>query len=419
MSYVLRDYQEHAVERGTNFLLHGNHPGGLIVLPTGAGKSLVIAGIASKLDGPCLIFQPSREILQQNATKLLAYGFEPKIFSASMGEREIGQITLATIGSVKDCPTLFNDFPYVMVDEAHLVNAKSGMYRVFFEALDDIRILGLTATPYRLSSDGYGGSQLKFLTRTRPKVFHDVVAYAQIRDLIEAGYLARPLYQPVPGFSRGAVKLNTTGADYDEDSLRRHYNQIGFNDRLRRVILRLLEVGRKNVLVFTRFVDDAMRLAEVVPGMAVVSAKTKPTMRTAIVEGFRTGKIPVVANVGVLGLGFDYPELETVVLARPTVSLSLYYQQVGRLLRPHPAKGDPWVVDMVDQVNQFGRIEDLWLQPGGASGKQWEMVTRGVSQTRALTNVYFGGPPHGRPRWSARKGGPTQKWYPRRNRYGA
>lgn len=407
--YVLRDYQELAVDRGVNFLKgYGEGGGGLIVLPTGAGKSLVIAGIASRLDGPCLIFQPSKEILEQNATKLISYGYEPSIFSASMGLKDVGSITLATIGSVKERPDLFDRFPYVMIDEAHQVNAKGGMYKEFLEALGDVRIIGLTATPYRLNTDGYGGSMLKFLTRTRPAVFKHVIAYAQIKDLIEAGYLFRPEYQTVSGFKKEEVKLNTTGADYDEDSLRRYYNRIGFQDRLARVILRLLEIGRKNVLVFTRFVDEAEALVHKVPGTAVVSADTKPSIRKAIVDGFRAGTIQVVANVGVLGVGFDYPELETVVLARPTVSLALYYQQVGRLLRPHPLKQSAWVVDMVDQVRQFGRIEDLWLQPGGKHGTAWEMVTNINGIQMILTNKYFGdGVGRRRRQWS--RGRPAWK----------
>jgi hypothetical protein len=78
-----------------------------------------------------------------------------------------------------------------------------------------------------------------------------------------------------------------------------------------------------------------------------------------------------------------------VVLARPTISLGLYYQQVGRLLRPHPAKASAWVVDMVDQVGQFGKIEYLWLQPGGSTGEQWEIVSRSGAGSRVLTNQYF------------------------------
>jgi DNA repair protein RadD len=401
MTYILRPYQAQAVERGTAFLTGGATQGGLIVLPTGAGKSLVIAGIAKALDAPCLIFQPTREILEQNATKLLAYGFEPAVFSASMNEKRVGQITLATIGSVKTRPDLFDAFPYVMIDEAHGVNPKAGMYAEFLSALGDVRILGLTATPYRLNTDGYGGSMLKFLTRTRPRVFSEVVAYAQISELIQQGYLVQPQYQHVPGFDRAALVVNTTGADYTDASVKRQFNRIGFADRLRRVVVRLLEIQRKNVLVFTRFIDEAEALAAAVPGVAVLMAYTPPKKRAEIVAGFRAGAIKVIANVGVLGIGFDYPELETVVLARPTVSLGLYYQQVGRLLRPHPAKTSAWVVDMVDQVKQFGPIEDLWLQPGGWQGQQWEVVSRRDGQERALTNQYFAQSPG--QQWSRRR----------------
>jgi DNA repair protein RadD len=397
--WVLRDYQAHAVAQSVRFLKGGRDQGGLVVLPTGAGKSLVIAGTVRELDQPCLIFQPSKEILEQNASKLIGYGYEPKVFSASMKTKEIGSITLATIGSVKDVPDLFDSFPYVLVDEAHLVNAKtqkvgdeekSGMYKEFLTALGDVRIVGLTATPYRLNTDGWGGSMLKFLTRTRPRIFSNVLAYAQIADLIAQGYLVRPDYQIVSGFNRQELEMNSTGADYTDDSVRRQFNRIGFNDRVRRVVRRLLEIGRKSILVFTRFVDEAHAIAEAVPDTAVVSARTKPGERTAIVTAFRTGAIKVVANVGVLSLGFDFPELETVVLARPTMSLTLYYQQVGRLLRPHPTKTSAWVVDMVDQVGQFGKIEDLWLQPGGATGAQWEMVTKANGIIKPLTNIYFG-----------------------------
>ena len=390
MSFVLRDYQSHAVDKGVRFLRHGHDQGGLVVLPTGAGKSLVIAGIVQSLDAPCLIFQPSKEILEQNANKLLAYGFDPKVFSASMGTKDIGQITLATIGSAKTVPHLFDQFPYVMVDEAHLVNAKAGMYKEFFESLGDVRIVGLTATPYRLSTDGYGGSMLKFLTRTRPRVFSSVLSYAQIPDLMEKGYLVQPEYQIVSGFSAAELKPNTTGADYSDDSVKRYFKRIGFQDRVRRVIERLQAVGRKHVLVFTRFVDEAEEIAKHVSRTAVVSAQTPAKTRAAIIEAFRAGEIKVVANVGVLTLGFDFPALDTVVLARPTLSLGLYYQQVGRLLRPSPLKADAWCVDMVDQVRQFGRVENLWLQPGGATGQQWEMVSRTDGVEKVLTNKYYG-----------------------------
>ena len=102
-----------------------------------------------------------------------------------------------------------------------------------------------------------------------------------------------------------------------------------------------------------------------------------------ILRKFKAGEIPVVANVGVLTTGFDYPELDTVVMARPTMSLALYYQIVGRCIRPHPSKEAAWFIDLCGNVKRFGEVKDLRLVDGG-NGK-WAVWSKG----RQLTNVYF------------------------------
>lgn len=358
-------------------------------MPTGAGKSLIIASIVQALREPCLIFQPSKEILEQNYEKLQAYGFRPSIFSASARRREIGDITLATIGSVVKRTDQFSGFRYVIIDECHLVNSKGGMYASFLSSLSDARILGLTATPFRLTTDGYGGSILKFLTRTRPRVFHQLVYYVDTGTLFRAGYLAKLEYHAVKGMDRSQLKLNTTGADYTDESVQKHFSDIGFEDKLERVVRRLLEIGRKNALVFTRFVKESQYLSERIPGAAIVTAETPKAERESIIARFRDGTIRVVCNVGVLTTGFDYPELETVVLARPTMSLGLYYQMTGRCVRPHPAKPFAMVVDMAGLQEQFGKIEDLVIR---GRDPKWFMASNG----KPLTNVYFGEPPQQR-----------------------
>lgn len=387
----LRPYQADMVNRCVAFLRRPSDEHGIVVAPTGSGKSHVIAGLVQAMGQPCLIFQPSKEILEQNATKLIAAGVEPAVYSAAVGSRDVGAVTLATIGSVKKHPEMFAGIRYVIVDECDLISANGGMYLDFLKALGKIRIVGLTATPFRLSTDGYGGSIMKFLTRTRPRVFSEVIAYAQIGDLVRQGHLMKPTYHAVSGFSRAALAYNTTGADFTEASVTRHFNKIGFRDRLRRVVLRAQAVGRQSMLVFTWSVQQAEELAKDVPGVAVVTSETAPKMRAAIVGGLRDGSIPCVANVGTMTVGFDHPELDTVVIARPTASLRLHYQTIGRVLRVSPKKADAWVVDMVGNVDEFGKVEDLWLRPGGRSGQQWEMVDRGRGD-RPMTNRYFGDP---------------------------
>jgi len=390
--YTLRSYQQHAVDRAVTYLTHRDFKGrnGLIVIPTGAGKSLVIAGIATRLNEPVLVFQPSKEILQQNAEKLRGYGYMPGIWSASLGRKRLGLITLATIGSVMNHVEEFRHFKYVLIDEAHLVNAKGGMYHQFLEVLSHARVIGLTATPYRLASDG-NGAQLRFLTRTRPRIFNDVVYYLNLGPLFRAGFLAPLTYHESQVVDTTKIRLNSTGADYDDRALQQHFIEIGFGSTLQATVGHLLATGHRHVLVFTRFTREAAELAAALPGAAVLTAETTSDKRAQIIWAFKKGLIRVVANVGVLSVGFDYPELTTVVLARPTMSLALYYQQVGRCIRPHPSKPSAHVVDLVGLKKRFGPIEQLWMQPGGKTGEQWVIVT-GEQRDRVLTNVYFGLP---------------------------
>ena len=381
--YILRPYQQKAVDAAVRFLKGPGKHNGIEVLPTGSGKSLVIASLVKELGRPTLIFQPSKEILEQNYDKLTAHGYHASIFSASMGKKDLSNITFATIGSTINVKELFRVFRYVIIDECHWVNAKSGMYKDFVDSLTGIKALGFTATPYRLSKDGFGGSILKFLTRTRPRVFHELVYYVQNRELFDAGYLAKLEYVVARGFDRSRLQVNTTGADYTDRSVQKYYASSQFPDRLVNVVRKEME-NRKNALVFTRFVNEARYVVDRIPGTALVTGETPKRERENVIDGFKRGDIHVVCNVGVLTTGFDYPELETVILARPTMSLALYYQMIGRGVRPHPAKEHTKVVDLCGNIQLFGRVENLEIVDGG-NGK-W-FITNG---RRRLTNVYYG-----------------------------
>lgn len=267
----------------------------------------------------------------------------------------------------------------MIVHNCHMVNPFKGQYKDFFEAVEGRKVVGLTATPYRLSqtvdpktmNSKYPtyGSILKFLTRTRPRVFTDVLYYCQVGTLLSRGYLARLRYFDMNQIDLDNVRLNTTGADYDDRSLFKEFERVGLHSYTLDIVRRLLKpkngIERNGILVFTKFVEDAERLAEDLgPVCEVVSGSTPKKEREEILENFKAGNIKVVANVGVLTTGFDFPALDTIVLARPTMSLALYYQMVGRAIRPYENK-EGWIVDLCGSVTKFGKVENLEVKDTG------------------------------------------------------
>ena len=372
------------------FTLDGNHLycDNQFFIHHNSGKSMVIADIASRLEGPLLVFQPSKEILQQNFAKLQSYGiFDCGCYSASVGCKDINRITFATIGSVMNHMSDFDCFKNIIIDECHYVNSKAGQYKEFIEAKNR-QVVGLTATPYRLDR-AEGGSILKFLTRVRPRIFSKVIYCCQIGELLSKGYLADLHYYDLTTLDLRRVRSNSTGADYDERSLLAEYERSGFYDKLSNTVVKVLQpksgIPRKGVLVFTAFTREARQLVDKLQSLgvnaAIVTGETPKKEREAILEGFKRREIKVVANVGVLTTGFDYPALDTVVLARPTKSLGLYYQMVGRAIRPFEGK-DGWIVDLSGNYSRFGNVADLFIsRPPGTT--KWAVYSRGTQ----LTNV--------------------------------
>jgi DNA repair protein RadD len=150
------------------------------------------------------------------------------------------------------------------------------------------------------------------------------------------------------------------------------------------LLLSKSKVTRKGILVFTRFVKEAQKLAYAFDDCAVVTGETPKAERERILADFKSGRIKVVANAGVLTTGFDYPELDTIVMARPTKSLALWYQIVGRAIRPCKGKVG-WIVDLCGNYQQFGRVEDLRIDKEDPNSSRWCIKSNG----RQLTNVNF------------------------------
>ena len=393
--YILRPYQKAASDAAVSVFLGKRRfqKNGLLVLPTGAGKSLVISDIAARIDAPLLVFNPSKEILEQNVEKFQSYGiWDFGVYSASVNRKDINRVTFATIKSVMNHKADFSHFRYVLIDECHQVNSLGGQYKEFLES-EERCVIGLTATPYRLGSGSNGFPMLKFLTRTRPRIFQCLLYYCQISELLAQGYLARLTYYDLTdktAFDISRVRTNSTGADFDEKSMRAELERCGFKNELTGWVYRVLNPKkgspRRGVLVFTQFVKESEHLVRGLAKMgikaAVVSADTPKSEREYILKEFKAGRIRVVSNAATLTTGFDYPELDTVIMARATMSLSLWYQIVGRAIRPYEGKNG-WIVDLCGNIRRFGHVEDLRIECPEPNTGKWCVMSRG----RQLTNV--------------------------------
>jgi len=381
MAFLPRPYQQNAIDIGVDYFHQKKKYNGLLILPTGSGKSVVIANIAKQLPGKTVVFQPSKEILEQNFAKFLSYGFRAGIYSASAGMKYLDTITFATIGSVAKKHHIFQDFKNIIIDEAHFVNPEEGMYHSFIKSLGHARVLGMTATPYRLTS-GYDGAMLKFLNRTSPRVFNKVLYYIQNKELFDAGHLAKLEYFTFNVIDRTMLDVNSAGTDFTESSLRNYYRQIDMPGITVSYANRILD-KRKNLLVFCSLVDEANKVSRGIPGSIVLTGETEKGDRAKILAEFKKGKIRCVINVGVLTTGFDYPELEATLIARSTMSLALYYQIVGRVMRPHPSKSSAWVIDLGGNYQKFGKIESMEIKVDDKG--LYSVWNNG----RQLTNVTF------------------------------
>lgn len=372
---ILRGYQKEAVRKGLEYFKYGDKKDfPIVVAPTGAGKSIIIAHLAKALGEDVLVFQPSKELLEQNYAKFLAHGGEAKIYSASMKSKEVGAVTFATIGSVDN--EAFAHIKYVIIDECHLVPPKGNeynkkgelvkygsMFMQFLSTIPDAKVLGLTATAfrpkkYRHPFSGKTYSQINLLNRERPKFFNSFLHITQIKELYEQGFLCPIKYIELT-WRNGDLKLNTTGAEFTDESMDYEMKKQGIHERLPDIIRQSVEKGRKHRLVFMKNVGDAEYMVNVVPDSAYIHSGTKPKERVKILDDFKSGKIKTVFNVSVLGIGFDFPELDTIIIARPTMSLAMYYQFVGRGMRNAEGKEDCAVLDMCGNIQRFSKIEDL------------------------------------------------------------
>lgn len=387
MKFTLRPYQETPVKLAIDFFRQENPEPSLIVLPTAWGKSILTAFVAANIPQyeRLLVVQPSKELLEQNHAKYinLCGGLaQAGIYSASFGKKEIGRITYATIGSIKDIGQLFrkHGFTKMLIDEAHLYPRKEqSMLGKFLKDSGITQVLGITATPLKLEqfSEKQGDrfdkwSELIMLTNPSPTgtFFKKILHVGQISEMTSMGFWSPLRYEILP-FERKGLEMNTTGSEFSENSLIRAYIQ----NNTRANIFGCLNwhKDRRHALVFVPTVEEAMELAKLYPNSAYVSGDMSKKDRKQVIDGFRSGDIRVIFNVGVLQTGFDYTKIDIIIFGMSTASVARYYQMVGRGVRIDPEKKDCLIVDMGGNCDRFGKVEDIFFK----KGDRWRMYGTG------------------------------------------
>ena len=369
---TLRPYQRRAVDQLYSwFSLHGTgNP--CIVLPTGSGKSHVIAelcreAVQSWPETRILLLTHQKELIEQDAEKLLQHWPDAPlgIYSAGIGVKELDRITFASIQSIHRKDEKVGHIDLVIIDEAHLVSHKDqGMYRKFLSALSEInpelRIIGLTATPYRM---GHG------MITDKPALFDDIIEVTSIAQLQRQGYLAI-LRSKVTAKKLSTEGVHLRGGEYIESELQKAVDKRDDSEAVVDEVIARAE-DRNAWLFFCTGVDHARHVAEILleKGItaATVTGDTPKAERDQIIADFKAGKIKALTNANVLTTGFDYPDIDLIVMMRPTMSPGLYMQMAGRGLRLKSNGGDCLVLDFAGVVAMHGPI--TLVRPPKKKGK--------------------------------------------------
>lgn len=372
--FKLRDYQQKAVDDINDFIQNSTVKNGLAVAPTGAGKSLIVSELARTYDN-ILCIQPSKELLSQNYAKYNAYPdvAPASIYSASLNSKDIGNVTFGTPRSIYNGLDFFKShkFKYVVIDEAHHGAKINSQVHKIVKSLNPRKVIGLTATPVYLSAFE-GQAMLKMMNRTTKSMFRKIIHVTQIQELVEKGFWSDLVYDN-RHVDDSMLEYNVTGSDYTMDSIIEMYQKNNTHENIVKEVKHLQREGRKHTLIFVPSIDEADALARSIDGAASVSSKTPAKERERIVNGFLSGEIKVVANCNVLGTGFDFPELDSIIHARATNSMSIWYQTIGRGVRIFPTKEDCKVVDMSGNSVKFGKVENIEFEE--IDGFGWGMFS--------------------------------------------
>ena len=384
-TFAPRWYQTEAVTAFKDFL-RNTEPGrnAIIAMPTGTGKSVVIAQIVKYIcqwpENKVLMLTHVGELVKQNADKLRAVWPQGDIgiCAAGLGRRDTQQSVIYS--TVQTVHSLLKRNKYalgrrrlVIIDECHLLSEdENSMYRQVLAKLGELdpkmRVPGLSATPYR-TKDGK-------LTEQENAIFTDV-AYDLNKDfarLVEEGYLA-PLTSVKTPVEVNLKGVHIQGGDYNSKEVQA---AVGNDVLLEQACNVMVNEGRyrRSWIVFVSGIKNAVRVREMLERRGIVvrdvtSANTAAVNAQAI-AAFRSGQVRCLVSANQLTTGFDVPQIDLLAVLRPTVSPSLHVQMLGRGTRPCPGKVDCLVLDFAHNIARLGPINDPFLKERKPKGELTE-----------------------------------------------
>jgi DNA repair protein RadD len=347
----------------------------MIEAATGSGKSHIIAAVAKTIheysNGKhVLCLAPSSELVVQNHEKYLLTGNPASIFSASAGEVSLRHpVVFGTPLTVKNRINKFGDqFAMVVIDECHGI---SPTVKSIVEAMRDknqnLRVVGMTATPYRLNS-GYVFGQFPDGTpvpahQTEKPYFEKCVFRVQARELIDQGYLTKPTIGAIRAVSyrTSHMEINSRGQFNAEDVDTAYH---GHGRKTSAIIADVVAQSkdRRGVMIFAATVQHAGEcMASLPPGLsAIVTGDTPRSERADILSRFKAHEIKYLVNVAVLTTGFDAPHVDVIALLRATESVGLMQQIIGRGLRISHGKQDCLLLDYAETFERHCPDDDVF-----------------------------------------------------------
>lgn len=344
--FKLRDYQQETIDKVYQSIKSG-HRSIMVQLPPRTGKTVLMADIARRATakGNRVLFMVHRqEIVQQVVKTFRADGVD---------------MNLAKIGMVQTITRHVDDLDppqIIFVDEAHHALART--YQRVLEAFPKAYKLLFTATPYRLNGAGF------------TDIADDLITGKPVSWLIDNHFLAPVDYYAPSQIDASKLRTKRTG-DYSEDSIREAMKPKIYGNAVKHYLK--LAAG-KQAIAYTYNVDSAIRLAQAFNSQGItarsVAGSTPKEVRRKIIEDYRAGKIKIVTNAELFTEGLDLPNVDCVIMLRPTQSLSLYLQFAMRSMNPREGK-TAIIIDHVGNVERFGLPTDdrEWTLEGREKGK--------------------------------------------------